>query len=598
VNYAATHDSWAGVGPTIAALARRGGQQIVLTTPTRQRIAGSGTSRAHPPALPAVALATIDPLDVNTTLIAGTPTEETPLTASAPASAAPVPAIPPGSAPAACTAEGGCAALARTWPGSGLGRIDPAAVGPYLLTPAERAALDQAALDNVACLRTGYDVTAHIVVSPTGRPEVISPYPGDVCYNSALDQPTATESRALKQLSALVNACLASQNAPPVKILLGFGWTQATSRDIAGSALVSSCIASGRGEQLAPYVAPRALVFVSSSRPASTTLWSLSAANRTRIAGVAVLVLLVTMAITAVVSIRITRPLHALARAARQASIGDFSARVTVRNHDETSIVAGAFNEMAEQRQRAEAQRRAMVNDIAHELRTPVSNIQGWLEAAEDGLSDPAEALAALRDEALLLGHLINDLRDLAAADAGELAIHAERIDLGDLLDNVAQAHRGTADAKGIRLISHNRSQLPTTADPIRLRQVIANLTTNAIRHTPAGGTVTLAAWPDGNNVVIQVADTGPGIDAWHLPFLFDRFWRADKSRSRQTGGSGLGLAITRKLAEAHHGTVSAANGDEGAVFTVRIPASQPNRPGGQEATPGRVNLAPQPPPG
>jgi two-component system sensor histidine kinase BaeS len=306
-------------------------------------------------------------------------------------------------------------------------------------------------------------------------------------------------------------------------------------------------------------------------------LLSLSTANRTRIAELAALVLLVTMTITTLVAIRITRPLHALAGAARQASGGDFSARVTVRSHDETGIVARAFNEMAEQRQQAEFQRKAMVNDIAHELRTPVSNIRGWLEAAEDGLSDPAEALASLREESLLLAHLIGDLQDLAAADAGELAIRAERVDLADILGNVAQAHRGTADAKGIRLISHSPGELPVTADPIRLRQAVANLVGNAIRHTPADGTVTLTAWPDGGQVVIEVTDTGPGIDPRHLPFLFERFWRADKSRSRQTGGSGLGLAITRKLAEAHHGTVSAANGDAGAVFTLRIPARQPD---------------------
>jgi two-component system sensor histidine kinase BaeS len=583
VNYAATHDSWAGVGPTVAGLAARSGQQIVVTTPKRQRLAASGPGGGSPRSLPSVALATVDPLNVNTALIASTSAGQAPLPAispAAPTGAAPVPARPSAAEQAGCPSGTRCLPPAQPSAGSPADRIDPAAVGPYLLPRAERAVLHRAALNAVGCLRANYDVTAQVAVSPTGRAEVVSPYPGNVCYNSTLDQPTATESTALAQLTTLVNACLASQHAPPVKVLLGFVAEPVTSARLASSEIVSSCLATGRAEQLARYVAPPALVFVGSSQPASATLLSLSAANRTRIAEVAVLVLLATMAITTAVSIRITRPLHALARAARQASRGDFSARVTVKNHDETSIVAGAFNEMAEQRQQAEAQRKAMVNDIAHELRTPVSNIRGWLEAAQDGLSEPAEALASLHEEALVLARLISDLQDLAAADAGELAIHVERVDLGRLLGNVAQAHRGTADAKRIRLTSRGHGQLTVAADPVRLRQAIANLTTNAIRHTPAGGAVTLVAWPDGNEAVIEVADTGPGIDARHLPFLFERFWRADRSRSRQTGGSGLGLAITRKLAEAHHGTVSAANGGNGAVFTLRIPLNQPGRAG------------------
>lgn len=583
VNYAATHESWAGVGPELAALARRDGRPVALTTVRGQLIADSAAGGGHPPALPAAALATIDPLNVNTTLIADTSIGQDPLTAqrqSPPAATVPAPAPPPAPAPAGCTAADNCTATAVAVPGPASDRIDPMATGPYLLPPNERVALKRAAMDEVACLKVNYGVTARIAVSPTGRPDVVSPFSSGICRNSTLDRPTVTEARALSQLTTLVNACLASQHAAAVKIFLGFGWTAATPGNEPAGGLVSSCIASGRAEQLAPYVAPAALVFVGSPQPASAALLSLSTVNRTRIVELAALVLLITMTITTVIAIRITRPLHALAGAARQASRGDFSARVTVRSHDETGIVARAFNEMAEQRQQAESQRKSMVNDIAHELRTPVSNILGWLEAAEDGLSDPAEALGSLREESLLLAHLIGDLQDLANADAGELAIRAERLDLADMLDNVAQAHRGTADAKGIRLVSRVPGELPVTADPIRLRQAVANLVSNAIRHTPADGSVLVSAWPDGDEVVIEVADTGPGIDPRHLPFLFERFWRADKSRSRQTGGSGLGLAITRKLAEAHRGTVSAANSDAGAVFTLRIPVRQPGSSG------------------
>jgi two-component system sensor histidine kinase BaeS len=312
-------------------------------------------------------------------------------------------------------------------------------------------------------------------------------------------------------------------------------------------------------------------------RVASTFL-DLSSSNRVRIAEGALLILLVTMAITTLVAARITRPLHALAQGARKASGGDLTARVNVHGRDEIGLLADAFNDMAEQRQRLEEQRRAMVSDVAHELRTPVSNIRGWLEATEDGLSDPAEALSSVHEEALLLEHLINDLQDLAAADAGQLVLHLGPVDPGDLVDQVAQGHRGTAEATGVTIAIRNDNVPFITADSVRLRQAVANLTTNAIRHTPAGGTVTLAVRRDGDYVVIEVADTGPGIDPQDLPFVFDRFWRADKSRNRQTGGSGLGLAIARKLAEAHQGTACAATSETGAIFSLRLPVAQANQ--------------------
>lgn len=569
VQFAATHRNWAGVHPELVTLARRDGRPIELTTVRRRLIADSSPGRSQPPALPAAPLATIDPLDVNTTLIAGAATGPVQVSAP-PAPNRPAPVTPTDPNPAECP-TGRCQVPTGVTATSTPGRIDPSATGPYLLSTEQQATLRQAALGEVACLKVNYNISARIEVRPSGRPIVSSPYSSGVCHSDVLDRPTKTETRALSQLTDLVNACLASQHAAPVKVLLGFRWAPSTPDRAPGSNLASSCIASSRAEQLAPYVAPPALVFVGS--PASASLVSLSPASRIRIAEIAALVLLVTMTITILVAIRITRPLHALAAAARQVSRGDFSARVAVKNRDETGVVARAFNEMAERRQSAEYQRKAMVNDIAHELRTPASNILGWIEAAEDGLSEPAEALASLKEESLLLAHLIGDLQDLAAADAGELAIRPAHLDVADLLDSLIQANRATANERRVGLISHAPDQLAVTADPIRLRQAVANLVGNAIRHTPPDGVVTLTGRAEGEEVVIEVADTGPGIDTQDLPFIFDRFWRADKSRTRRTGGSGLGLAITRKLAEAHHGTVSAANGSTGAVFTLRIPA-------------------------
>lgn len=204
-----------------------------------------------------------------------------------------------------------------------------------------------------------------------------------------------------------------------------------------------------------------------------------------------------------------------------------------------------------------------------------------------------ATLLSSLLDEAALLQHVIDDLRDLAAADAGELRLHPEPIDLADLLSQVATAYHGRADGAGARLLTEvgtaEGSPLLATADPLRLRQAVGNLVSNAVRHTPHGGTVTPRArgeagdadrprdarTPDsgGSRTVIEVVDTGSGIAAEDLPRVFDRFWRAVKSRSRQHGGSGLGLSIVRKLAEAHGGEVAASSDPgSGSIFTISLP--------------------------
>jgi two-component system sensor histidine kinase BaeS len=172
------------------------------------------------------------------------------------------------------------------------------------------------------------------------------------------------------------------------------------------------------------------------------------------------------------------------------------------------------------------------------------------------------------------LQHVIDDLRDLAAADAGSLRVHPEPIYVNDALEQVAEAHRGAADAAGVRLITESAADPEVAVDPVRLRQLVGNLVSNAVRHTPRGGVVTVRSRVDGGQLVVDVVDTGTGIAPADLPKVFDRFWRADGSRSRATGGSGLGLAIARKLAEAHGGDIAVANRPgSGAVFTVRLPA-------------------------
>jgi two-component system sensor histidine kinase BaeS len=166
----------------------------------------------------------------------------------------------------------------------------------------------------------------------------------------------------------------------------------------------------------------------------------------------------------------------------------------------------------------------------------------------------------------------VDDLQDLSAADAGELRLHPRPVDLADLLPAVADAFAASADRAGVTLTVHALPAL-VTADPIRLRQAVGNLVTNAIRHTPAGGSVAVSARTESDAHVIDVADTGPGLSAAERALVFERFWRAEKSRSRQTGGSGLGLSIVRKLIEAHDGTATVTSDPgAGSTFSLRLP--------------------------
>jgi two-component system sensor histidine kinase BaeS len=335
---------------------------------------------------------------------------------------------------------------------------------------------------------------------------------------------------------------------------------------------VQTCADTALRAQLDPYVAPVADLYLGGD-DTTPPRFDMSPANKAKIIGVGGLVLAVTVAVTAVVATRLVRPLRALTEAAQQPP--DLHVRVPVTTRDETGILAEAFNELTERRERIEAQRKAMVSDIAHELRSPLTNIRGWLEVTRDGVVDPDPALlGSLHEEAMVLQRVIDDLQDLAAADAGTLRLHPEPVRADDLLDQVAAAHRVAAAAAGVTLRTDTHGSPWLDADPVRMRQALGNLVSNALRHTPADGTVTLAARRDGDDVVLTVTDTGTGIAPQDLPHVFERFWRAEKSRSRRTGGSGLGLPIVRHLVTAHGGTITAAGEPgTGAAFTIRLPA-------------------------
>jgi len=277
---------------------------------------------------------------------------------------------------------------------------------------------------------------------------------------------------------------------------------------------------------------------------------------------------------TVIVSRRVLGPVGALTAAARRMEGGDLWERVVVSGSDEIADLAGAFNSMAESLQTQDRLRKAMTGDIAHELRTPLSNIRGYLEAIEEGVVEPTpELISSLHEEAVLLQRLVDDLQDLALADADELRIASEPADLGDLLERTVHVHRATAEAAGVMLALNLSPGFTATIDRGRIRQVIGNLVDNAIRHTEPGGTVSVRLTGSDDHLEIAVADTGAGIAAEHLPHVFDRFYRADASRSRDTGGSGLGLAIAAELVRLHGGSIAVESEvGSGSVFRVSLP--------------------------
>jgi signal transduction histidine kinase len=265
---------------------------------------------------------------------------------------------------------------------------------------------------------------------------------------------------------------------------------------------------------------------------------------------------------------RTLRPVTELTAAARRMREGDLDVRVTPRGNDEIARLARAFNEMAERLGQTERTKRQMVSDVAHELRSPVTNLRCGLEAIQDGLVAPdRDRIDALHGETLLLQRLIADLQDLALADAGGLTLARQPVDLADTVRRAVGPDSGGAPVH----VSIEPGAGTVTADAGRLEQMLRNLVSNARRHTPDEGRIDILARRDGDCVSIAVADTGCGIPPEHLPHVFERFYRADPSRDRATGGAGLGLAIVRRLAEAHGGTVTAASDGEGRGTAVTI---------------------------
>jgi signal transduction histidine kinase len=274
----------------------------------------------------------------------------------------------------------------------------------------------------------------------------------------------------------------------------------------------------------------------------------------------------------------ITAPLTELAGAARAIGAGNLQQRVAIHGTDEVGEVATAFNEMAGQLQEAETLRRNLMADVAHELRTPLSVLQGNLRAMIDDVYPlNKEEVTRLYTQTRLLSRLVNDLHELAQAEAGQLSLNLATTDLRPLLRETIEIFAPMAEDAEIRLQAEIPPTLPAAVvDSVRLRQVLHNLLANALRHTAGGGAVTVTSSATADTVAIAIRDTGEGIATDHLPHVFDRFYRTDRARARDTGGAGLGLAIVRAIVQAHSGnvTVASAGLGQGSTFTVTLPVA------------------------
>lgn len=269
----------------------------------------------------------------------------------------------------------------------------------------------------------------------------------------------------------------------------------------------------------------------------------------------------------------IAAPLQNLAEAAHHIARRNLNQRVALKGTTEMVKVGSAFNNMAEELSNAEKLRRNMVADVAHELRTPITVLQGNLRAMLDGVYPMnSEEVANLYDQTRVLSRLVNDLHELAQADANQLPLSIAPMALDETVKRIVATFEPIAEAEGVHIRTEITPKMPLIdADTSRISQVVNNLLNNALNHTSAGGCITLRLVIDEDRVCLDVIDTGKGISPQHLPHVFERFYRADRARSRNTGGAGLGLAIVKAIVVAHHGEVSAMSEGEGHGATFRV---------------------------
>lgn len=293
------------------------------------------------------------------------------------------------------------------------------------------------------------------------------------------------------------------------------------------------------------------------------------------------LALVVALGVGTFLAFRLVQPVQTLTAATRRFGRGERGVRVAVQGKDELAELGRAFNDVAAELAAKEERERQMVADIAHELRTPLTVLKGDLESMSDGLLEAsAENLRRLLGEVDLLTRLVQDLRTLSLSDNGQLVLRTRLISVEALVEDLLANFKVRAETQDVRLESR-LEPLSLTADPERLQQVLFNLLDNAWRHTPSGGQIAVQLHREGNHALLEICDSGAGIAPEHLPFLFERFYRVETSRIRESGGSGLGLAIVKALVEAHGGSVGADNRIEGgARFWIQLPIPEQKESG------------------
>jgi len=261
---------------------------------------------------------------------------------------------------------------------------------------------------------------------------------------------------------------------------------------------------------------------------------------------------------------KVLSPLTQMTEITKKIASGDYSASVPVTSHDEVGQLALAFNRMAQSLQHIEQLRKTMMIDVAHELRTPLTNIKGYLEALTDGVvSLSTETLELLQEETFRLVQLVEDILRLAKADAAKANLHKDEIQLEDLIVQVLDSFRSQLDTKRIGVQMHFVGGMKKVlADPHQLSQVVYNLLQNVWQYTQPGGTVTISSELAPGEIKVVFANTGGELAERDLPYIFERFYRGEKSRSREHGGAGIGLAIVKELVEAHSGQVGAEISD------------------------------------
>ncbi len=285
------------------------------------------------------------------------------------------------------------------------------------------------------------------------------------------------------------------------------------------------------------------------------------------ILAVAALAALLTAAVVSgFVTRRIVSPIRRMMHASQRIAAGDYHERVEHMGEDELGALAQAFNRMAQTLERTEQRRMELIGDVAHELRTPLSSIRAIMEGLVDGVlpAEPATLLEVQR-EVSRLQKLVHDLEELSRAEADQIQIHARAAAPADLVEAAVQRLEPQFADRGIELRVELPQGLPAVlADPERVVQVLLNLMGNGLQYTPSGGRVTVTARAAPREVTFTVRDTGQGIPAEHLPHIFERFYRVDRSRSRAGGGSGIGLTIAKHLVEAHGGRIQAESDGPG----------------------------------